>query len=231
MGTWPLVVLGGPAMLIGLGGGAASSVGSGQGQEDLDFASVQRGNPEMERRAQEVAAFRAQTRQQVTLLGVGAALILDNLRRRSPGRGSLVRWLSGDGSRNLLLLLFALLAPALLLALLGLVLLRLRLLFLRFVLLLLLRRRAAGTAATLMVVSGTSFGLGLKRCVKIGARPPLPKRRKKEKGEKEKDGEKRMGIVRSTFIVDKGGILRHALYDVKPKGHAGQVLDLIRAVS
>ncbi|KUJ72988.1 phosphoribosylformylglycinamidine synthase [Thiomicrospira sp. WB1] len=49
-----LVVLGGPAMLIGLGGGAASSVDSGTGSEDLDFASVQRENPEMERRAQEV---------------------------------------------------------------------------------------------------------------------------------------------------------------------------------
>jgi phosphoribosylformylglycinamidine synthase len=49
-----VVVLGGPAMLIGLGGGAASSVGSGQGQEDLDYASVQRGNPEMQRRCQEV---------------------------------------------------------------------------------------------------------------------------------------------------------------------------------
>jgi phosphoribosylformylglycinamidine synthase len=49
-----LVVLGGPAMLIGLGGGAASSVGSGTSSADLDFASVQRGNPEMQRRAQEV---------------------------------------------------------------------------------------------------------------------------------------------------------------------------------
>lgn len=49
-----LIVLGGPAMLIGLGGGAASSVGSGSSQEDLDFASVQRDNPEMERRCQEV---------------------------------------------------------------------------------------------------------------------------------------------------------------------------------
>ncbi len=49
-----LVVLGGPAMLIGLGGGAASSIDSGQGQESLDFASVQRQNPEMERRCQEV---------------------------------------------------------------------------------------------------------------------------------------------------------------------------------
>jgi phosphoribosylformylglycinamidine synthase len=50
----PLVVLGGPSMLIGLGGGAASSVGSGQSSSDLDFASVQRGNPEIQRRAQEV---------------------------------------------------------------------------------------------------------------------------------------------------------------------------------
>ena len=50
----PLVVLGGPAMLIGLGGGAASSMASGASAEDLDFASVQRGNPEMERRCQEV---------------------------------------------------------------------------------------------------------------------------------------------------------------------------------
>lgn len=49
-----LVVLGGPAMLIGLGGGAASSMASGQSDEDLDFASVQRQNPEMEHRCQEV---------------------------------------------------------------------------------------------------------------------------------------------------------------------------------
>ena len=49
-----LIVLGGPAMLIGLGGGSASSLSSGKGDSDLDFASVQRGNPEMERRCQEV---------------------------------------------------------------------------------------------------------------------------------------------------------------------------------
>lgn len=49
-----LVVLGGPAMLIGLGGGAASSMATGESAEDLDFASVQRGNPEMQRRCQEV---------------------------------------------------------------------------------------------------------------------------------------------------------------------------------
>ena len=49
-----LIVLGGPAMLIGLGGGAASSRQGGAGSETLDFASVQRANAEMERRAQEV---------------------------------------------------------------------------------------------------------------------------------------------------------------------------------
>ncbi len=49
-----IVVLGGPAMLIGLGGGAASSLASGEGEESLDFASVQRDNPEMQRRCQEV---------------------------------------------------------------------------------------------------------------------------------------------------------------------------------
>ena len=49
-----IIVLGGPAMLIGLGGGAASSQASGEGAEDLDFASVQRENPEMQRRCQEV---------------------------------------------------------------------------------------------------------------------------------------------------------------------------------
>ncbi len=50
----PIVVLGGPAMLIGLGGGAASSMASGASAEALDFASVQRENPEMQRRCQEV---------------------------------------------------------------------------------------------------------------------------------------------------------------------------------
>ncbi len=57
-GTLPdgalIVVLGGPAMLIGLGGGAASSLASGASDAELDFASVQRGNPEMQRRCQEV---------------------------------------------------------------------------------------------------------------------------------------------------------------------------------
>ena len=49
-----LVQLGGPGMRIGLGGGAASSMGAGANTEQLDFDSVQRGNPEIERRAQEV---------------------------------------------------------------------------------------------------------------------------------------------------------------------------------
>ncbi|KNC98354.1 phosphoribosylformylglycinamidine synthase [Spizellomyces punctatus DAOM BR117] len=49
-----LIVLGGPSMLIGLGGGAASSMSQGQSSAELDFASVQRENPEMQRRAQQV---------------------------------------------------------------------------------------------------------------------------------------------------------------------------------
>ena len=50
----PLVQLGGPGLLIGMGGGAASSMGAGANVEDLDFDSVQRGNAEIQRRAQEV---------------------------------------------------------------------------------------------------------------------------------------------------------------------------------
>ncbi len=48
--------------------------------------------------------------------------------------------------------------------------------------------------------------------------------------EKEAHGEKRMGIVRSTFIVDKAGKVRHALYDIKPKGHAARILELMRGL-
>lgn len=48
--------------------------------------------------------------------------------------------------------------------------------------------------------------------------------------EKEKNGEKRHGIVRSTFVIDRTGIVRHALYDIRPKGHAAMVLDLVRAL-
>ena len=46
--------------------------------------------------------------------------------------------------------------------------------------------------------------------------------------EKEAHGERRMGILRSTFVIDKQGIVRHALYDVKPKGHADRVLELVK---
>jgi thioredoxin-dependent peroxiredoxin len=46
--------------------------------------------------------------------------------------------------------------------------------------------------------------------------------------EKEAHGVKQMGILRSTFVIDKQGVVRHALYDVKPKGHAEAVLELIR---
>jgi peroxiredoxin Q/BCP len=48
--------------------------------------------------------------------------------------------------------------------------------------------------------------------------------------EKEKNGERKMGIVRSTFVVDGDGKVRHALHDVKPKGHAEQVLEMVRGL-
>ncbi len=47
--------------------------------------------------------------------------------------------------------------------------------------------------------------------------------------EKEKDGQKKMGIVRSTFLIDQAGILRHALYGVNPKGHALEIMNLVKA--
>jgi peroxiredoxin Q/BCP len=46
--------------------------------------------------------------------------------------------------------------------------------------------------------------------------------------EKQAHGETRMGILRSTFVIDKQGIIQHALYDVKPKNHASEVLELVR---
>lgn len=48
--------------------------------------------------------------------------------------------------------------------------------------------------------------------------------------EKEKDGVKKMGILRSTFIIDKNGAIRHALYGVTAKGHAAAVLDMVRGL-
>lgn len=49
--------------------------------------------------------------------------------------------------------------------------------------------------------------------------------------EKEKDGVKRMGIVRSTFVIDKNGVIRHALYGVQSKGHAEEVLELVEGMA
>lgn len=46
--------------------------------------------------------------------------------------------------------------------------------------------------------------------------------------EKEVDGVKRMGMRRSTFVIDKEGTIRHALYDVVPRGHVAAVLELVR---
>ena len=48
--------------------------------------------------------------------------------------------------------------------------------------------------------------------------------------EKEKNGVKKMGIVRSTFIIDKAGIIRYAEYSVKPDGHAQMVLDIVKGL-
>lgn len=45
---------------------------------------------------------------------------------------------------------------------------------------------------------------------------------------KEKEGVKRMGIVRSTFIIDRKGVVRHALYGVNPRGHVAEVLQLVK---
>jgi phosphoribosylformylglycinamidine synthase len=69
-----VIVLGGPAMLIGLGGGAASSMAAGSSSEDLDFASVQRDNPEMQRRCQQVidACWASAANPVVSIHDVGA---------------------------------------------------------------------------------------------------------------------------------------------------------------
>lgn len=48
--------------------------------------------------------------------------------------------------------------------------------------------------------------------------------------EKEKDGVKKMGIVRSTFIIDQRGVLRHAVYGVNPRGHAAEMLRLVKTL-
>jgi peroxiredoxin Q/BCP len=48
---------------------------------------------------------------------------------------------------------------------------------------------------------------------------------------REHDGHKRLTVVRSTFIIDKHGIVRHALYDVSPKGHATEVFNLVKELN
>ncbi len=48
--------------------------------------------------------------------------------------------------------------------------------------------------------------------------------------ENEIDGARRMGILRSTFIIDRDGIVRHALYGVGTKGHAAEILNLVKAL-
>lgn len=49
--------------------------------------------------------------------------------------------------------------------------------------------------------------------------------------EREVEGRKRVGVVRSTFVIDRHGIVRHALYGVAPRGHAAEVLNLVKALS
>ena len=48
--------------------------------------------------------------------------------------------------------------------------------------------------------------------------------------EKESNGQRRRSVVRSTFVIDKKGIVRHAFYNVNPRGHASEVLDLVRSL-
>jgi phosphoribosylformylglycinamidine synthase len=91
-----IIVLGGPAMLIGLGGGAASSMGSGASSADLDFASVQRGNPEIQRRAQEVidrCSFRWNLNPILLIHDVGAGGLSNAVPEavaHTPGRGAVI---------------------------------------------------------------------------------------------------------------------------------------------
>ncbi len=85
-----LIQLGGPGMLIGLGGGAASSMTTGTNTADLDFASVQRGNPEIQRRAQEVIDRCWQLRENNPILSihdVGAGGLSNALPELAHGAG------------------------------------------------------------------------------------------------------------------------------------------------
>ncbi|UZJ45796.1 phosphoribosylformylglycinamidine synthase [Marinimicrobium sp. C6131] len=118
-----LVVLGGPAMLIGLGGGAASSMDSGSSTEDLDFASVQRQNPEIERRCQEVIdrCWQQGARNPIAFIhdvgagglsnafpelvkdgGCGGAFELRNVPNDEPGMSPLAIWCNESQERYVL---------------------------------------------------------------------------------------------------------------------------------
>ena len=48
---------------------------------------------------------------------------------------------------------------------------------------------------------------------------------------KEKDGHRKLCVVRSTFVIDKAGIIRHAFYDVNPKGHAAEIFRLVKQMN
>jgi peroxiredoxin Q/BCP len=48
---------------------------------------------------------------------------------------------------------------------------------------------------------------------------------------RERDGHKKLFVIRSTFVVDKDGVVRHALYDVNPKGHAAEVYQLVKSLN
>ena len=118
-----LLVLGGPAMLIGLGGGAASSMDSGQSSETLDFASVQRQNPEIERRCQEVidACWQLGERNPIAFIhdvgagglsnafpelvkdgGCGGRFELRNIPNDEPGMSPLAIWCNESQERYVL---------------------------------------------------------------------------------------------------------------------------------
>ncbi|HZP85429.1 MAG TPA: peroxiredoxin [Burkholderiales bacterium] len=49
--------------------------------------------------------------------------------------------------------------------------------------------------------------------------------------EREVEGQRRVGIVRSTFVIDRAGVIRHALYHVSPRGHASEVLELVKRLA
>ncbi len=93
-----LVQIGGPGMLIGMGGGAASSMDTGANIEDLDFDSVQRGNAEIQRRAQEVIDrcwAMGEANPILSIHDVGAGGLSNALPELVHGAGRGGQWISG----------------------------------------------------------------------------------------------------------------------------------------